>query len=99
MLSSQLICLQAHLHERQDKNRRNLVVFWFASVTNPIEITGIEGRRLQWGKNLTQEALEKQVVGSVDYNQAWTFLAETITVTVMRPLIKNKRQYDTTDEP
>lgn len=92
--------LQSHLHDWQGRNRRNLVVFWFAGVTNPIEITGIEDGRLKWGKNLTREALRNQVVGSMDYNKPWTFLAETtITVTIMRLLIKNERQYDSTDEP
>lgn len=92
--------LQSHLHDCQGRNRRYLVVFWFAIVTNPIEITGIEDGRLKWGKNLTQEALRNQVIGSMDYNKPWTFLAETtITVTIMRFLIKNERQYDSTDEP
>jgi len=48
----------------------------------------------------TQQAVEKQVVASMDYNQPWTFPAETtITVTVLRLLIKNEKQYDSTDKP
>lgn len=50
--------------------------------------------------NSRQEALEEQVIGSMDNSQLGTFLAETtITGTIMRILIRNERQFDSTDEP